>query len=112
MGFSHGARSAIDENLHRRSGAMSVSSLLLNLSTEPRERNFQELATHVKVLGGEVVELLPLPVSTQSATCKGLILSKVKVVPYGVLGNQCLSNGKCPQVVAEPSSSEVFVDPA
>lgn len=91
---------------------MSVSSLLLNLSTEPRERNFQELATHVKILGGEVVELLPLPVPAQSASCKGLILSKVKVVPYGVLGTHCLDSGKCPQVAPEPSSTEVFVDPA
>merc|ERR1719421_1282464 len=41
--FSHGARNAIDENLHRRSGPMAVGSLLLNTSTVPRRREVQEL---------------------------------------------------------------------
>eukprot|EP00930_Biecheleria_cincta_P082708 TRINITY_DN72380_c0_g1_i1.p1 TRINITY_DN72380_c0_g1~~TRINITY_DN72380_c0_g1_i1.p1 ORF type:complete len:1090 (-),score=170.08 TRINITY_DN72380_c0_g1_i1:131-3079(-) len=110
--FSNGARNAIDENLHRRSGAMSVSSLLLNLSTEPRKRNRQELATHIEVLGGDVVELLPLPIRAQAASSTSLILAKVRVVPYGVLGTQCQGRGELRQVAPEPSFEEVFTDPA
>merc|ERR1712232_1028433 len=80
--FAHGARTAIDENLHRRSSSMSVISLLLNMATEPQERSLEELSTNVELLGGSVVELLPL----HENACP--ILTRVVVCPYGVLGTQ------------------------
>merc|ERR1712217_753515 len=45
--FSHGARNAIDENLHRRSSPMCIGSLLLNLATAPQTRSVDELVTNV-----------------------------------------------------------------
>ena len=109
--FGHGARSAIDENLHRRSGAMSAASLLMNLSTEPRYRSVEELVTHVHASGGKCVELLPFPVKTGRAPSGSRIIAKVKVVPYGILGSQ-MSDGQVQTVAAEPGSEEVAVDPA
>ena len=109
--FGHGARSAIDENLHRRSGAMCASSLLVNLSTEPRFRSAEELATHVHATGGKCVDLLPFPVKTGKARSGSRIVAKVRVVPYGILGSQ-LSHGQVRVAAAEPGSGEVVVDPA
>jgi len=41
--FESGARTAIDENLHRRSASMARAALLLNFDTKPRLRNDNEL---------------------------------------------------------------------
>ncbi|CAE7896112.1 unnamed protein product [Symbiodinium sp. KB8] len=109
--FGHGARSAIDENLHRRSGAMCASSLLVNLSTEPRFRSAEELATHVHATGGKCIDLLPFPVKTGKARSGSRIVAKVRVVPYGILGSQ-LFHGQLRVAAAEPGAGEVVVDPA
>lgn len=52
--FQSGARSAIDENLHRRSSSMARAALLLNLNTEPVSRRPLQLASHVARWGGEL----------------------------------------------------------
>ena len=109
--FGHGARSAIDENLHRRSGAMCAASLLINLSTEPRFRSVEEMVMHVNATGGSCVELLPFPVKTGKARSGSRIIAKVKVVSYGILGSQ-MSHGQVKLVAPEPGAGEVVVDPA
>mmetsp|Transcript_18026 Transcript_18026/g.32716 ORF Transcript_18026/g.32716 Transcript_18026/m.32716 type:complete len:785 (-) Transcript_18026:44-2398(-) len=53
--FQNGARSAIDENMHRRSSSMARSSLLLNMNTEPRYRRPGQLMAHVVRWGGQVI---------------------------------------------------------
>jgi len=55
--FSHGARMAIDENLHRRSWRMAATAYLLNGGAEVRTRTENSLAEAVKVLGGSVHRL-------------------------------------------------------
>merc|ERR1712196_517415 len=55
--FSHGARFAIDENLHRRSSSMATASLLLNGGAEPRHRAVHELHNTVRFLGGQVINV-------------------------------------------------------
>jgi len=52
--FTHGARLAIDENLHRRSSLMGRVALLLNKGTWPINRAQTDLADHVKFFGGRV----------------------------------------------------------
>lgn len=54
--FQNGARSAIDENMHRRSPSMARSALLLNMNTEPRARKPFQLARHVVRWGGKVID--------------------------------------------------------
>eukprot|EP00927_Polykrikos_kofoidii_P060750 TRINITY_DN55671_c0_g1_i1.p1 TRINITY_DN55671_c0_g1~~TRINITY_DN55671_c0_g1_i1.p1 ORF type:complete len:1067 (-),score=165.57 TRINITY_DN55671_c0_g1_i1:148-3276(-) len=65
--FSNGARTAIDENLHRRSTAMSLGSLLLNGGAATCIRESRELASNVRKLGGQVVQL-PIFVSPGRGT--------------------------------------------
>mmetsp|Transcript_66287 Transcript_66287/g.156037 ORF Transcript_66287/g.156037 Transcript_66287/m.156037 type:complete len:1066 (+) Transcript_66287:69-3266(+) len=108
--FGHGARSAIDENLHRRSAAMSAASLLINLSTEPRFRSPRELSLHVQVVGGKLINLVPFPTKA-SRHSSSHVLSKLRVVPYGILGSQMASSG-VQWIAAEPSERDVVVDPA
>eukprot|EP00439_Symbiodinium_sp_Y106_P036237 s2851_g4.t1 len=55
--FSHGARMAIDENLHRRSWRMAATAYLLNGGAEVSRRHPNALAEAVKRLGGTVQEL-------------------------------------------------------
>ncbi|CAE7239828.1 Ethe1 [Symbiodinium sp. CCMP2592] len=55
--FSHGARMAIDENLHRRSWRMAATAYLLNGGAEVSRRHPSALAEAVKRLGGTVQEL-------------------------------------------------------
>jgi hypothetical protein len=52
--FQHGARFAIDENLHRRSASLARAALLLNLNTEPVARKPLHLASTVIRWGGQV----------------------------------------------------------
>merc|ERR1719316_2626982 len=110
--FSSGARNAIDENFHRRSGCMSVCSLLLNQATGPQKRGFLELKANVQIFGGQVVTLLPPegcgrrfipnPPRRKAAAGGGKFLSKVSVSPYGVLGSQYGRTGQTRQVAPEP----------
>eukprot|EP00929_Paragymnodinium_shiwhaense_P006599 TRINITY_DN11035_c0_g1_i1.p1 TRINITY_DN11035_c0_g1~~TRINITY_DN11035_c0_g1_i1.p1 ORF type:complete len:734 (+),score=153.56 TRINITY_DN11035_c0_g1_i1:81-2282(+) len=61
--FQHGARTAIDENLHRRSPSMARASLLVNLGieesgaragTEPCERTAKELSENLLFWRGQL----------------------------------------------------------
>ncbi|CAJ1337008.1 unnamed protein product [Effrenium voratum] len=51
--FSHGARMAIDENLHRRSWRMACTAYLLNDGAEAKPRDQHDLANMVLKLGGK-----------------------------------------------------------
>jgi hypothetical protein len=55
--FQSGARFAIDENLHRRSAAMSRAALLLNCAVEPCKRKPGCLAQTVEYFSGTVVPI-------------------------------------------------------
>jgi len=57
--FSHGARNAIDENLHRRSAPLAMGSLILNGGTKPYSRCRGELAETTRFFGGQVVKFPP-----------------------------------------------------
>eukprot|EP00927_Polykrikos_kofoidii_P041659 TRINITY_DN35506_c1_g1_i1.p1 TRINITY_DN35506_c1_g1~~TRINITY_DN35506_c1_g1_i1.p1 ORF type:complete len:1043 (-),score=173.57 TRINITY_DN35506_c1_g1_i1:240-3368(-) len=59
--FGNGARTAIDENLHRRCTAMSVGSLLLNGGAAVRPRMPCELAQTVGSFGGRILKTSPEP---------------------------------------------------
>lgn len=66
--FLQGAQTAIDENLHRRSAAMCLGSLLLNGGTVPCPRSRLELAETVRNLGGKVFHLRHPRFSDDAAT--------------------------------------------
>eukprot|EP00927_Polykrikos_kofoidii_P008990 TRINITY_DN13741_c0_g1_i1.p1 TRINITY_DN13741_c0_g1~~TRINITY_DN13741_c0_g1_i1.p1 ORF type:complete len:1085 (+),score=183.48 TRINITY_DN13741_c0_g1_i1:59-3313(+) len=109
--FAHGARTAIDENLHRRSGPMCVGSLMMNLATEPVKRNLQELVTNVESMGGSVVEMLAtLP--ERFPPEERDIIDQVVVVPYSVLGTSLPSRGAETRTAPEPGPHVAFLDPA
>jgi len=108
--FAQGARSAIDENLHRRSGAMCVGSLLMNMATSPQDRSLQEFAKNVKLLGGQVVDLKPYPVALGPSRLIGRIYARINVKAYGVLGMQ-LRGGKPVKAGPDPGPNDVVVDP-
>jgi len=110
--FSTGARNAIDENLHRRSGAMCVASLLVNMSTVPLRRDFQELAHSVEALGGKSVELTPFPEKAEVPATNSRLVAHVTVVPFGVLGTQMTRAGTMVQKGAEPDPDTAVLDPA
>lgn len=109
--FAQGARNAIDENFHRRSGSMSVSSLILNMATAPQERTFQELAKNAQIVGGQVVSLEPFPCAHGPCRFAGRIFSKIIVMPYGVLGMAMRNDASTYRVVPEPAPNTVIVDP-
>jgi len=108
--FAHGAKKAIDENLHRRSTVMCLGSLLMNMATAPQQRSFQELANNVSLIGGTVVDLQPYPVLTGYSRFKGRLFSRLVIRPYGVLGLQSQSS-KPVRIVAEPPPECAVVDP-
>jgi len=110
--FSNGARNAIDENLHRRSGSMCLGSLLVNMSTGPLRRSFQELVTNIQLLGGSSIQLLPYPVLTKSVKTASRILAQVEIAPYSVLGTQLSKSHRTVKRAPEPDRHTAFVDPA
>merc|ERR1719487_1241305 len=55
--FSHGAKTAIDENFHRRSATMARVALLMNKGTMPLTREPTTLEQYVKDLKGQIKEL-------------------------------------------------------
>jgi hypothetical protein len=63
--FATGARSAIDENLHRRSASLTRAALLLNMGTQPKKRMKDDLRDNLRWLGGKaelISETLLAPV--------------------------------------------------
>jgi len=73
--FSHGARLAIDENLHRRSWRMACTAYLLNGGAEAVRRNTNDLADAVIRLGGAVV---PLANSGNSSDVKSEVIKQFR----------------------------------
>lgn len=55
--YGDGARTAVDENLHRRAPLLAMISFLLNDGSEKRPRSPNELAKNVKRYGGQVFTL-------------------------------------------------------
>jgi len=110
--FSNGARNAIDENLHRRSGSMCAGSLLVNMSTAPQRRNFQELVMNVELLGGKCKEILPYPEPAKVVNAVSRILERVDVVGYSVLGTHMAKGHRISKAAPEPDGDTAFVDPA
>mmetsp|Transcript_109541 Transcript_109541/g.172718 ORF Transcript_109541/g.172718 Transcript_109541/m.172718 type:complete len:1170 (-) Transcript_109541:174-3683(-) len=120
--FSSGARKAIDENFHRRSGAMCIAGLLLNQATKAEKRGYLELKDNVDILGGTIVQMLPpegcgrrfveLPPRKPRPGSGGKFLSKVTVAAYGVLGIQMTKTGSSKNVAPEPTADMAIFDPA
>lgn len=119
--FSSGARRAIDENFHRRSGAMCVAGLLLNQATKAAKRGYLELKDNVAIQGGTIVQKLPpegcgrrfvtLPPRRRRLT-GGKFLPKVKVSAYGVLGDLYGKTGGTKNVAPHPTADTAIFDPA
>lgn len=55
--FDDGARTAIDENIHRRSPISSAIALMLNQDVEPKKRKKDELETTIRKFGGQIISL-------------------------------------------------------
>lgn len=73
--FSHGARMAIDENLHRRSWRMACTAYLLNGGAEAVPRQPEDLAKAVVRLGGT---LIPLANSSAGVDVKGDVIKQFR----------------------------------
>eukprot|EP00435_Cladocopium_sp_Y103_P058753 s74_g20.t1 len=73
--FSHGARMAIDENLHRRSWRMACTAYVLNGGAEAVSRQPDDLAKAVTRLGGT---LIPLANSSAGGDVKGDVIKQFR----------------------------------